>query len=386
MLRIPQNGTIIAKYKYVINEGANLLFTILNDLNEREKKMKKKVSLLLVLALVLSMSAFALTACGGGGEVSGDAETAEPVVIHFGSTQGTTHAWYVAAETFAQKIKDESGGSMEVSMEFGGVWGSDKDHAEAVQNGSLDMYIGSTVGADAVVNKIGFVNLPYFINSYQQVDDLIYNGWVGETIKKDMEEAGFVTLGLTDCDFRWISNSVRPINSAADMKGMKIRTPESKMFLSFFTNLGATPTSMAFTELPSALQQGTVEGQDNGPVLSYTNGLHQFNKYWVKSNHSFAAAVVVFNQSKWDSLTAEQQQIIAAAAEEFCLEIRTTIREDVEEMTEAMIAEGCEVIEVSDQLDKDMKEAAAKVWQDTEVTAHYDQDAVDRILKEAGLI
>lgn len=346
--------------------------------------MKKKLSLLLVVALVLTMTAFALTGCGGSSETSGDAD-AEPLVIHFGSTQGTTHAWYVAAETFAQKIKEDSGGTMEVSMEFGGVWGSDKDHAEAVQNGSLDMYIGSTVGADAVVNKIGFVNLPYFINSYEQVDDLIYNGWVGETIAKDMEEAGFVTLGLTDCDFRWISNSVRPINSAADMTGMKIRTPESKMFLSFFENLGGTPTSMAFTELPSALQQGTVEGQDNGPVLSYTNGLHQFNKYWVKSNHSFAAAVVVFNQDKWNSLEPEHQEIISAAAEEFCLEIRTTIREDVDEMTEAMIAEGCEVIEVSDQLDKDMKEAAYKVWQDTEVTTHYDQDAVARILEEAGL-
>lgn len=349
--------------------------------------MKKRLTLVLAITLVLLMTAFALTGCGGAGgdeADSGDA-AAEPVVIHFGSTQGTTHAWYVAAEAFSQKIKEQSGGTMEISMEFGGVWGSDKDHAEAVQNGSLDMYIGSTVGADAVVNKIGFVNLPYFINSYEQVDELIYNGWVGETIAKDMEEAGFVTLGLTDCDFRWISNSVRPINSAADMAGMKIRTPESKMFLSFFTNLGATPTSMAFTELPSALQQGTVEGQDNGPVLSYTNGLHQFNKYWVKSNHSFAAAVVVMNQDKWNSLSAEQQEILSAASDEFCQEIRTSIREDVEEMTDAMIAEGCEVLEVSDQLDKDMKEAAAKVWQDPEVTKNYDQDAVARILEEAGL-
>lgn len=339
------------------------------------------------MALVLLMTAFALTGCGGGGdgETSSGDGVGEPLVIHFGSTQGTTHAWYTAAETFAQNVKEKSNGTMEISIEFGGVWGSDKDHAEAVQNGSLDIYIGSTVGADAVVNKIGFVNLPYFINTYEQVDDLIYNGWVGETIKKDMDEAGFVTLGLTDCDFRWISNSVKPINSAADMTGMKIRTPESKMFLSFFENLGATPTSMAFTELPSALQQGTVEGQDNGPVLSYTNGLYQFNKYWVKSNHSFAAAVVVFNKDKWDSLTAEQQEILSTAADEFCQEIRISIREDVEEMTESMIAGGCEVKEVSEQLDKDMKEAAYKVWQDPEVTVHYDQDAVARILKEAGL-
>lgn len=346
--------------------------------------MKRILTALLALTLVLSMS-FAFTGCGNDGGEDKSGGNKEKLVIHFGSTQGTTHAWYKAAETFAQKVNKQSEGTMEISIEFGGVMGSDKDHAEAVQNGALDMYIGSTVGADAVVNKMGFVNLPYFINSYEQVDDLIYNGWVGETITKDMEEAGFKMLGLTDCDFRWISNSKKSINGAADMKGMKIRTPESKMFLSFFENLGATPTSMAFTELPSALQQKTVEGQDNGPVLSYTNGLHQFNKYWVKSNHSFAAAVVVYNQKAWDKMTPEQQEILAKAADEYCMDIRSTIREDVESMTQAMIDEGCEVIEVSDQLDKDMKAAAVKVWQDKEVTANFDQDAVARILEEAGL-
>ena len=343
--------------------------------------MKKILTVLLSVVLIGAMP---LAFTGRGTSTSGGGD-GEKLVIHFGSTQGTTHAWYKAAEKFAKAVEEESNGSIEISIEFGGVNGSDKDHAEAVQNGSLDMYLGSTVGADAVVSKMGFVNLPYFINSYEQVDDLIYDGWVGETIKKDMEGEGFKLLGLTDCDFRWISNSKREIKSGADMKGMKIRTPESKMFLSFFENLGATPTSMAFTELPSALQQGTVDGQDNGPVLSYTNGLHQFNKYWVKSNHSFAAAVLVFNADKWDSLTEEQQEILQKCSTDMCDNIITLIRKDVEDMTKKMEKEGCEVIEVSDQLDKDMRDAAYKVWQDKEITANFDQDAVEKILKDAGL-
>ena len=342
--------------------------------------MKKKILTLgLSLAMVATM-AIGLAGCGGSSSSSDD-----KLVIHFGSTQGTTHAWYKAAEEFAAAVDEASNGSIEISIEFGGVNGSDKDHAEAVQNGSLDMYLGSTVGADAVVSEIGFVNLPYLITSYDEVDSLIYDGWIGETITKDMDAAGFKTLGLTDCDFRWISNSKKEIQSAADLSGMKIRTPESPMFLKFFSNLGATPTSMAFTELSSALQQGTVDGQDNGPVLSYTNGLQQFNKYWVKSNHSFAAAVLVFNADKWDSLTDEQKEILQTASTDMCDNIKTLIRADVEDMTQKMIDEGCEVIEVSDQLDKDMRTAAEKVWQDTEVTANFDQDAVARILEEAGL-
>ena len=343
--------------------------------------MKKVLSSLLALTMIFTMC-FALSGCGGGDESEGSSDA---VVLHFGSTQGTTHAWYEAATAFKEAVESGTGGSVEIQIDFGGVWGSDKDHAEAVQSGALDMYIGSTVGADAVVNEIGFVNLPYLVTSYEDVDNLIYNGWIGETITKDMENVGFKMLGLTDCDFRWISNSKRTIESASDIAGLKLRVPESPMFLSFFKNLGAIPTSMAFTELPSALQQKTVDGQDNGPVLSYTNGLDQFNKYWVKSNHSFAAAVVVMNQAKWDTLSADQQAVIQEAATTYCDDIKVLIREDVEEMTQKMIDNGCEVIEPSEQLQKDMEEAAKKVWADDEATGTFDQEAVARIREEAGI-
>ena len=155
--------------------------------------MKKILTVLLSVVLIGAMP-LAFTGCGKSTSGGGDGEK---LVIHFGSTQGTTHAWYKAAEKFAKAVEEESNGNIEISIEFGGVNGSDKDHAEAVQNGSLDMYLGSTVGADAVVSKMGFVNLPYFINSYEQVDDLIYDGWVGQTIKKDMEGEGFKLLGQT---------------------------------------------------------------------------------------------------------------------------------------------------------------------------------------------
>ena len=342
-------------------------------------KMKKVLSVVLSVVMIFTMC-FALSGCGG--DNGGDAET---VVLHFGSTQGTTHAWYEKALEFKDAVEEATNGSVEVQLDFGGVWGSDKDHAEAVQSGALDMYIGSTVGADAVVNEIGFVNLPYLVTTYDDVDNLIYNGWIGETITKDMENAGFKMLGMTDCDFRWISNSKRTIESAADIKGLKMRVPETPMFLKFFENLGAIPTSMAFTEVPSALQQKTIDGQDNGPFLSYTNGLNQFNKYWVKSNHSFAAAVVVINPAKWDTLSAEQQEAVQAAATTYCDDVKVAIREDVDEMTQKMIDDGCEVIEPTEQLQKDMEEAAKKVWADDEATKTFDQEAVARIRQEAGI-
>lgn len=347
--------------------------------------MKKILSLLLTFVLVIAMT-FTLASCGSKdeGAKAPDAD-GEAVVIHFGSSQGTTHAWYKCAEKFKADVEEKTGGTVEVQIDFGGVWGTDKDHAEQVQSGALDMYIGSTVGADAVVNEIGFVNLPYLVTSYDEVDNLIYNGWMGETIKADMENAGFKMLGMTDCDFRWISNSKHPIESASDIKGLKMRVPESPMFLKFFEGLGAVPTSMAFTELPSALQQGTVDGQDNGPVLSFANGIHEFNKYWTMSNHSFASAVVVMNQAKWDSLSADQQTAIQEATTDYCGAVKEAIRQDVIDTAQAMRDAGCEVIEPTDEFQAEMLEAAKAVWASDEATGTFDQDAVAKIRQDAGL-
>ena len=345
--------------------------------------MKKTLTVVLSLVLVLSLC-FMATGCGGDEGGEGDANGGEATVIHFGSTQGTSHAWYEASESFVTNLAENSGGTLEAQIDFGGVWGSDKEHAEAVQNGTLDMYIGSTVGFDAIVTDIGFVNLPYLITTYDQVDNLIYNGWVGETLIADAEAQGFKILGLTDCDFRWLSNSKNPIESAADIKGLKMRVPESPMFLEFFENLGAVPTSMAMTEVASALQQKTIDGQDNGPTLSYPNGFQQFNQYWTKSNHSFASAVIAVNPAKWDSLTAEQQEALQKTVDQYAEDVKTLLREDVTEMADAMVEAGCDVIDPTEQLQSDMQAAAEKVWASDTATGNYDQDAVARIRENGG--
>lgn len=354
-----------------------------SEQKEKELVMKKKVLIVALSAVMAIGMSVGLTGCGSGSSSGGSGKT---VTLHFASSQGTTHVWYKEAKKFKENVEKDSDGTIKVALEFGGVDGSDKDTAEGVQSGTIDMYIGSTVGFDTSVPKIGFVNLPYFINSYDKVDKLIYNGWVGETIKKDAEDAGFKILGLTDCDFRWLSTKKKLVKSAADLKGLKMRVPESPMFVNFFKNLGAKPTTMAFTEVPSALQQGTIDGQDNGPTLSYPNGLQQFNKYWVKSNHSFASAVVAMNPDSWSKLSKDQQEVLQKNVDEYCENIKTGLRAEVKEDEKKMVEEdNCKVIEPTAQLKADMKKAAYKVWQDKKVTKTFDQDAVKRMLKEAGL-
>ncbi|MBK5253727.1 MAG: TRAP transporter substrate-binding protein [Peptostreptococcaceae bacterium] len=339
-----------------------------------------KKLLILAISLIMLVS---LTACGSSSDDSASAE--EPVVIHFASTVSTTHDWYISAQTFKDTVEKESNGSIEVVIDFGGVLGSDKEIVEGVAAGTVDMSIDSTVGIDAVVTELGFVNLPYLMTSYDEVDELFYDGWIGEKATELAEAKGIKVLGWTDCDFRWMTNSVRPIESVDDLAGMKLRVPESPMYLAFFKALGCTPTPIAFTDLPSALQQGVVDGQDNGPVLTYTANLYQFQKYMTKSNHSFAAAGVLFNPAKWDSMSAEQQTIVQDAADKYVTDVKTAVRASVISIEADMTEEGVTIIETTPELDASMRAAAEKVWQDEEVTQYYDQDAVAKILKDAGL-
>ena len=337
--------------------------------------MKKVVVLVLSLLMV-----FAFAGCGEGDSKSADKKT----VIHFGSTVATTHPWYKAAEEFKKDVEEKSGGAIEVALDFGGVHGSDKEHVEAASAGTLDMQIDSTVGVDAVVTKLGFVNLPYLMTSFDEVDKNFYDGWMSQTCTKLVEEHGITVLGWTDCDFRWMTNSKRPIKAVNDLKGMKMRVPEAPMYLKFFENLGTTPTSIAFTDLPSALQQKVVDGQDNGPILTYTAGLNQFQKYMTKTNHAFAPALVGFNTAKLEGLPEEQQKVIKECGAAYAEKVKEYIRAEYEADAKAM-EETSSITDVTPELDKAMRAAAEKVWQNEEVTKNFDQDAVQKILKEAGL-
>jgi len=349
-------------------------------------KMKKIIAVLLSVAMVVTMS-FALTSCGSkSSSSSSSSSSSDTITLHFASTQGTTHAWYKEAKTLCKTVEDKTDGKVKITMEFGGVDGSDTDIAQGVQNGTIDMYIGSTVGFNTVVTECDWVNLPYFMNSYDKVDELMYNkdSWAYKLLKSEAEDNGFTWLGITDCDFRWLSTN-KKINSLDDLSKLKIRVPESPMFLNFFTASGASPTAMAITEVPSALQQKTIDGQDNGPIISYNNGFQQFNKYWCKTNHSFAPAVVVINPNSWGKLSSDQQQVLQDAVDTYCDSVKTDLRKEVVTDEQKMKDAGCTVYEPSAALSKGMEEAAHKVWQDKDVTKTMDQTAVKQILKDAGL-
>lgn len=328
-----------------------------------------------VLTMLLTIIAFAfLTLPASAGQTT----------LHVGGTVSPEHSWYKATQAFKDEVESKTQGQVKVQIEMGGVHGGERKMVSEVMRGMLDMVWTSDIGLGAVFPALGFVNLPYLFDGYDDVDKRYLNGWMGELLEQETAKKGIMILSHGENDFRGLTNSKKQIESGSDFQGMKLRVPEVPIYISFYRNLGALPTPMAITEVPTALQQGTVDGQDNGAIITYDFGLHQFQKYMTKTNQIYSGAPLLINKKRFDRLTAEQREIVSTAAENAAkLQVKLN-RDKVNEYYKRISDSGVSVADASPQLVADMKAAARKVWEAPETVKVFGKDVIARIIKEAN--
>ena len=307
---------------------------------------------------------------------------AEPVTLHVGGTVSPKHSWYKATELFGAEVEKASGGTLKVQIEMGGVHGGERQMVTEAMRGVLDMVWTSDIGVAAVIPSVGFVNLPYLFKDYKDVDARYLNGWMGKQIEAECLKKGIVILAHGENDFRAVTNSKRPIKSGEDFKGLKLRVPEVPIYIAFYKGLGSLPTPMAITEVPTALQQKTVDGQDNGAIITYDFGFHQFQKYMTRANQIYSGSQLLISKKKFDSLTDAQKQIVMKAAKNAGIAQVKMNREMVEGYYKEMAASGVEVIDATPALAKDMAVVAEKVWTDPETVKSFGKETIDRIVAE----
>jgi len=337
-----------------------------------KSKSMKTLVIILVLAFAVSIAA---ARPGDAGAV---------VTIRVASTCSPTHSYSVVVKTFKQDIESKTNGAVKVTYHGGGVMGGERQMVEAVVRGDLDMTWSSDIGLAAVYPELGFVNLPYLFKNYAEVDAKYRNGWIGKYIIKYMDGKGVKVLAIGENDYRGLTNSKRPITKGEDLKGLKLRVPEVPMYIDFYKALGVLPTPMAVTELTTALQQKTVDGQDNGAIITYDFGMHTFQKYATKANQIYSGMQMCLSKKTWDKLTPEQQKIVSTAARKAADEQVRLNRENVAKSYAAMAKAGVQVIEATPQLVSDLKAASVKIWNDPKWEKIYTKGVMDRIKKEAA--
>lgn len=271
---------------------------------------KKFLAVVLTLAMVLSFAA-----CGGDTN-NGDSSEADKIVIKFAGTVNDEHPITKGEYKFAEILEEISGGTMVVENYPNCQLGSNRELYESVQNGSLQMAEAGAVILANFTDKFKFTQLPYLFNSAESVQAFL-NSEVGQQMFEDMaEETGFRVLGCYENGWQAITNSKHEVKTAADLKGLKIRTQENEILLNIYGDLGCNPMPMAFTELFTGMQQGTVDGQINPMLIAYTGGYDEVQDYCTDVNAVYDVASIAINEDFYQSLTDEQRGWIDQAVKE----------------------------------------------------------------------
>lgn len=320
--------------------------------------MKKKV---LVIALSLSMI-LAFTACGGGsggGEASAEKEVWK--VSAMGSeTNPVTLGWYEFERLIEEKLPN-----VDVQVFENGQLGTSTDDCiGGLQNGSIHFSDLSTGNVTEFSNAYTVLDQPFLFNNKEEARAAITSEAGDLMNEKFLADANVVNLGYWDFGFRNLTNSKKEIASKADLDGLKIRTLTSDVYVKMIAAMGASPTAMAYSEVFTGLQQGTIDGEENPLATIVDAGFYEVNPYITLDGHIYAWLGFFCSADWFNSLDADTQQILKECAAQAC-QAEIGYNDDAEAAAMTTLQEaGCTITEVSDEAKAEWREACQSLYDD----------------------
>jgi tripartite ATP-independent transporter DctP family solute receptor len=309
----------------------------------------------------------------------GNPAFAQATRLRFAHPHPESDSWHKAALLFAERVKKESEGRFEVQVFPNGSLGSDAQTISAVRGGSLDLCLTGNPFFTGLAPKLNVLDLPFLIQSRKHAA-VVMDGPIGEGLRRELEGSNLKALATWEIGWRNLTNNRRPVATAADIKGLKIRTTPNPAHIRAFQLLGAVPTPMAFTELFTALETGTVDGQENPVTLILNAKFFEVQKHLSLTRHAFTTGPVVMNKQKFDAYPAEIQKLLATIA----VELAATQRQMNEDTEGSSLAElkksGMQAVEAPDR-DSFAKLVTAEVEKD--FVGKHGSETLDAIKKAA---
>jgi len=233
-------------------------------------------------------------------------------------------------------------GRIKIDVYPGAVLGSEKETIEQTQMGVIDINRVSVSPVISVYPKMAVFALPYIFASREHMWEVL-EGEIGQTMLAEIEKVGFIGLAYMDSGARSFYTVKKPINSPADLKGMKIRTQKSPVMMDMVSAMGGKPVPMAFEEVYSALQTGVIDGAENNPPSYYETSHYEVAKFYSLDGHAMVPEITLMSTKTWNALSDADKQIIkmaAVAAQE--LQRRLWLKDEVSSMNIVKEA-GCKV-------------------------------------------
>jgi len=294
----------------------------------------------LVMAVFLLAGTFAWA--NGQSESGGAAaDQGKVYTIRIAHTHTEEGLYFKGSVKFKELVEARSNGRIKVEHFPGGQLGADRDIQEGVQLGTIEAGLSSSPVV-SLNDYFKLLDAPYLFVSREHVSKVL-DGEIGEKLAKPLEEVGIKHLGYWENGFRQITNNVRPINVPADLKGIKLRTPESPVRMTTFKTYGANPVPMPFTEVFGALQQGIIDGQENPLATIYQASLHEVQKYLSLTGHVYSPVHLLMNKDLFDSMPADLQKILVDAGKEVAVYTRQLGAENDAKLADVMADAGVQV-------------------------------------------
>ena len=267
----------------------------------------------------MSRRAFLATAGAGAaalafGSVRASAQ-GTPRVLRLSHGNPENDSVHKAALHMAELVKERTDGGVVIKVFANGSLGNDSSMVSSVRGGTIEMGWTGNPFFSGIAPKLNVLDLPFIFRDRAHVARVI-DGPIGDSLRAELLAANLVTLSTWEIGWRNVTNKRRPVVSPGDVKGLKIRTTPNPAHIKAFQLLGATPVPMAFTELFTALEMGTVDGQENPVSLILNAKFFEVQKHLSLTQHAFTTAPLIINKAKFDALPPNFQKALLDSAKE----------------------------------------------------------------------
>jgi TRAP-type transport system periplasmic protein len=268
-------------------------------------------------------------------------------VLKMGHATSTNSHYQTGSQAFADEVEKRTNGRYKVQIFAASALGGEREMIEATQLGTLDLVNTSTGPVGNFVPETLIVDIPFLFRDYDHARKTL-DGAIGEDILSKFPGKGMIALAWAENGFRHMTNNKKAINLPEDTKGLKIRTMENRVHMDAFKSIGLLPTPMAFPELFTALQQGTVDGQENPIPVILASKFSQVQKHLTLTNHVYSPALIIMSKSVHDKLSDADKAAFREAGRIAAAAQRKRVNEDERTGVETLRAAGMQVITTVD--------------------------------------
>ena len=275
------------------------------------------------------------------------AASAQTTTLKIGYATTKESHYGVGSTTFCDEVEKGTQGRYKCQHFPNSALGGEREQIEAVQLGTQDLVNTSTGPVGNFVPEVKIVDIPFLFRDYDHARKVM-DGPIGQDILAKFPSKGIIALAWTENGFRHMTNSKRDIVKPSDAAGLKMRTMENKVHMDGYRTFGILPTPMAFPELFGALQQGTVDGQENPIPVILSSKFAQVQKHLSLTGHVYSPALLLLSPKVWNKLSDADKKVFVEAARKAGAAQRKKVNEDENNGIAQLEKDGMKVVRTVD--------------------------------------